>query len=77
MSHAGYPWVLEACLIAWKHPNVYLELGVRWALRDTVTVLISQDIQEVRFNVSANRVIHYGPMPEELKEAQRQIAQRQ
>lgn len=27
MSHAGYPWVLEACLIAWKHPNVYLELG--------------------------------------------------
>lgn len=27
LSHAGYPWVLEACLIAWKHPNVYLELG--------------------------------------------------
>jgi len=27
MSHAGYPWVLEACLVAWKHPNVYLELG--------------------------------------------------
>ena len=27
MSHAGYPWVLEACVIAWKHPNVYLELG--------------------------------------------------
>ncbi|WP_067545216.1 amidohydrolase family protein [Nocardia crassostreae] len=27
MSHAGYPWVLEACLIAWKHPHVYLELG--------------------------------------------------
>jgi predicted TIM-barrel fold metal-dependent hydrolase len=27
MSHAGYPWVLEACLVAWKHRNVYLELG--------------------------------------------------
>ncbi len=27
MSHAGYPWVLEACLLAWKHPNVYLELA--------------------------------------------------
>ncbi|MHA7652851.1 amidohydrolase family protein [Mycobacterium sp. ML4] len=27
MSHGGYPWVLEACMIAWKHPNVYLELG--------------------------------------------------
>jgi len=27
MSHAGYPWVLEAVLLAWKYPNVYLELG--------------------------------------------------
>jgi hypothetical protein len=27
LSHAGYPWVLEVCLLAWKHPNVYLELG--------------------------------------------------
>jgi uncharacterized protein len=27
LSHAGYPWVLESCLIAWKHPNLYLELG--------------------------------------------------
>ena len=21
------PWVLEACLLAWKHPNVYLEIS--------------------------------------------------
>lgn len=27
LSHAGYPWVLEACLLAWKHENVYLELA--------------------------------------------------
>jgi predicted TIM-barrel fold metal-dependent hydrolase len=27
LSHGGYPWVLEACLLAWKHPNVYLELA--------------------------------------------------
>lgn len=27
MSHAGYPWVLEAILLTWKHPNVYLELA--------------------------------------------------
>ena len=27
ISHAGYPWVLEACLLAWKHENVYLELA--------------------------------------------------
>lgn len=57
------------------NPNVYLELGVRWALRDAVTVLVCQDIQEVRFNASASRVIQYGPMPEELKEAQQQITE--
>jgi uncharacterized protein len=27
MSHGGYPWVLEAVLVAWKYPNVYLELA--------------------------------------------------
>lgn len=27
LSHAGYPWVLEACMLAWKHPNLYLELA--------------------------------------------------
>lgn len=27
LSHGGYPWVLEACLLAWKHPNVFLELA--------------------------------------------------
>jgi predicted TIM-barrel fold metal-dependent hydrolase len=27
MSHAGYPWVLEAVMLAWKHERVYLELA--------------------------------------------------
>jgi uncharacterized protein len=27
MSHGGYPWVLEAVLLAWKYPRVYLELA--------------------------------------------------
>ncbi len=27
LSHGGYPWVLDACLLAWKHPNVFLELA--------------------------------------------------
>jgi hypothetical protein len=27
MSHGGYPWVLEAVLLAWKYPHVYLELA--------------------------------------------------
>ncbi|MFF9036716.1 tetratricopeptide repeat-containing protein [Streptomyces sp. NPDC014892] len=57
------------------NPNVYLELGVRWALRDAVTVLIAQDVREVLFNAAASRVIGYGPMPEELIEAKRQITE--
>jgi predicted TIM-barrel fold metal-dependent hydrolase len=27
LSHGGYPWVLEACLLAWKHPNLYIEIA--------------------------------------------------
>jgi tetratricopeptide (TPR) repeat protein len=57
------------------NPNVYLELGVRWALRDGVTVLISQDVGEMPFNTSANRAIPYGPMPGELDEAKQKIAE--
>jgi tetratricopeptide (TPR) repeat protein len=53
--------------------NVYLELGVRWALRDGTTVLIAQDVN-VLFNVSGNRVIPYGPMPDQLELAIDQIA---
>ncbi|HEX6898364.1 MAG TPA: tetratricopeptide repeat protein [Thermoanaerobaculia bacterium] len=41
------------------NPNVYLELGVRWALRDYVTVLIAQGTEDLKFNVHANRVIPY------------------
>ncbi|MGW1136412.1 tetratricopeptide repeat-containing protein [Streptomyces zhihengii] len=54
--------------------NVYLELGVRWALRDGVTVPISQDVGDVRFNASSSRVIPYGPMPDQLDDAIRRIA---
>jgi tetratricopeptide (TPR) repeat protein len=53
--------------------NVYLELGVRWALKDNVTILISQNIDDLKFNVSGNRVIPYGPMPNDLDRAISQI----
>lgn len=43
------------------NPNVYLELGVRWALRDGVTIIISQSLEDRKFDVSANRVILYYP----------------
>lgn len=54
------------------NPNVYLELGVRWALRDGITILISQDVGQGKplpFNVSASRVLPYGPMPDDLERA--------
>jgi len=43
------------------NPNVYLELGVRWSLRDCVTVPICQDPADLRFNVFANRAVIYYP----------------
>lgn len=43
------------------NPNVYLELGVRWALRDRVTVPIAQNVEDLKFNVLANRAILYYP----------------
>ena len=43
------------------NPNVYLDLGVRWALGDNVTVIISQNVEDLRFNVFANRAILYYP----------------
>lgn len=26
-SHAGWPWILQMVAVAWRHPNVYLELS--------------------------------------------------
>nr|WP_221373872.1 tetratricopeptide repeat protein [Actinoplanes polyasparticus] len=42
------------------NPNVYLELGVRWALRDAVTIPIAQDPRDVLFNAQPNRMVIYG-----------------
>jgi tetratricopeptide (TPR) repeat protein len=54
--------------------NVYLELGVRWALHDGVTLLICQETSPVLFNASYNRVIPYGATPDALEEAISRIA---
>ncbi|MCA1704538.1 MAG: hypothetical protein LC808_15260, partial [Actinobacteria bacterium] len=54
--------------------NVFLELGVRWAVKDGVTILISQDTGNLKFNVAYNRTIEYGPMPTQLEDAISDIA---
>lgn len=43
------------------NPNVYLELGVRWALKDKVTIVICQNVLDLRFNVVSSRAIIYSP----------------
>lgn len=43
------------------NPNVYLELGVRWAVCDRITVPISQSVEDLKFNVFPNRTIIYYP----------------
>ncbi|WP_426504929.1 tetratricopeptide repeat protein [Dactylosporangium sp. McL0621] len=55
------------------NPNVYLELGVRWATRDNVTIVICQDLADVRFNPLIVRIIEYGK--DRLTESVRRIAQ--
>lgn len=44
-----------------SNPNVFLELGVRWALRDRVTIIVNQHQPDVKreFNVQSARVVHY------------------
>jgi tetratricopeptide (TPR) repeat protein len=43
------------------NPNVYLELGVRWALRDGLTIPIYQNTDDLRFNVGSTRAFLYNP----------------
>ena len=43
------------------NPNVYLELGVRWALCDRVTVPIYQHADDLKFNVGSSRAVLYTP----------------
>lgn len=55
--------------------NVFLELGVRWAVKDSVTILIAQDTSNLKFNVAYNRAVEYGPRPTQLENAISDIAE--
>lgn len=52
-----------------NNANVYLELGVRWALKDNVTVVVSQDVASIKFNVSNVRITPYSQDPALLEQA--------
>lgn len=55
--------------ITGDNPNVYLELGVRWALKDNVTIVVRQEEGHARFNVAANRIFRYDKELDVLKKA--------
>ncbi len=55
--------------ITGNNPNVYLELGVRWALKDKVTIVVRQEEGPAKFNVAANRIFRYDKEPDVLKKA--------
>jgi hypothetical protein len=40
-----------------NNPNVYLELGVRWAMKDNLTILVSQNAEEIGYNVSTTAAL--------------------
>ena len=44
-----------------KNPNVFFELGVRFALRRNGTILLVQDTNQIPFNVRNFRVVEYRP----------------
>lgn len=52
-----------------SNPNVYLELGARWALREKVTIVVSQNLEALEFNVKSSRTIEYSKQPELLNAA--------
>ncbi len=52
-----------------NNANVYFELGMRWALKNSVTVLVSQTLTDVQFNTAYAHVIPYSNDPPLLKRA--------
>jgi tetratricopeptide (TPR) repeat protein len=52
-----------------NNANIYLELGIRWALRDSITVLVSQTVTDVKFDAAYAYVIPYSNDPALLKQA--------
>ena len=58
-----------------NNPNVYLELGVRWAVKDNITIIVSQNVGDIKFNAAANRAILYNNDPGTLKNSIEQVVQ--
>lgn len=59
--------------ITGRNPNVFLELGVRFALRRNGTILLAQNLNELPFNVHNFRVVEYSPRFSGIDKAQKDL----
>lgn len=58
-----------------NNANVYLELGVRWAVKDSVTIVVTQRLQDILFNADIVRAIEYSQSPTELTKSIERVIQ--
>jgi hypoxanthine phosphoribosyltransferase len=52
-----------------RNPNVFFELGVRFALKRNGTILLTQDRSEIPFNIQQFRVVEYDPRFDGIEQA--------
>ena len=52
-----------------NNANIYLGLGIRWALKDSITVLVGQNVTDVKFGAAYAHVVPYSNDPVLLKQA--------
>jgi pyrimidine operon attenuation protein/uracil phosphoribosyltransferase len=57
-----------------QNPNVFFELGIRYALRSSITVLIKQKNTEVPFDIHLYRCVVYDPLFEGVERSRKEIA---
>lgn len=55
------------------NPNVVYELGVRHALRRSITVLLQKEGESIPFNIHGQRVIHYSGDPDDHERTRTEI----
>ena len=61
--------------ITGQNPNVFFELGIRFALRRNITVLLRQECTPIPFDISTYRCVVYDPLFEKAELAKKDLAQ--
>jgi len=64
-------WQSPVCIadLTGNNAKVYFELGIRWALKESVTVLVSQTITDLKFHAAYAHTILYSDDPTLLEKA--------